>query len=100
MSDHPDEAERRRGVEHPAKTAGCTKRQIEVFEQIASGVTNPRCGANTLNALSLKGLIDSWERVVGRDSLGEIRVPHWFVPIPTHMQWCSWCAEQKEVTND
>ena len=83
-------------TEHPAKVARCTKRQIEVFEQIGSGVTNPSCGVSTLNALSLKGLIDSWEQVVGRDGFGEIKLPRWYVPIPVHMQWCKWCSEQPE----
>ena len=85
-------------TDHPAKA--CTKRQREVFEQISCGVANPRCGANTLNALSLKGLIEAEWEVVGRDGLGEIKVPRWFVPLPIHMQWCGWCSEQEARSSD
>ena len=97
MVNHPAEAERRRGVEHPAKAAGCTKRQIEVFDQIASGVTNPRAAQGTLKVLFDKGLIASEWEVVGRDCLGEIKLPRWYVPMPLHMDWCSWCSSRNEV---
>ena len=81
-------------TDHPAKS--CTKRQIDVFEQIATGITNPRAHPNTLNALALKRLIVvDWD-VVGRDGFGEIKLPRWHVPLPIHTQWCSWCAEQPE----
>jgi hypothetical protein len=87
-------------TDHPAKAAGCTKRQCEVFERIASGVTNPRAAQVTLKALFDKGLIASEWEVVGRDVFGVIKMPRWHVPIPIHMQWCSWCSEQSGVEHD
>ena len=83
-------------TDHPAKAAGCSPRQIEVFEQIAEGITNPPASKKTLDALAKKGLIDvEWE-TVGWCS-GAIKVPRWFVPIPVHIQWCEWCAEKLEA---
>lgn len=79
--------------EHPAMAKRCTQRQVEIFEQIAVGVTNPSCHANTLNALSLKGLIQAEWEITGHDAFGEIKIPRWYVPIPVHRQWCSWCSE-------
>ena len=89
-----EEAQRTRSAAiHPAIAAKCTKKQIEVFEQIGAGVTNPPAALKTLEALYRKGLIASQWEIVGRDRFGEIKMPRWFVPIPVHMQWCSWCDE-------
>ena len=81
-------------TDHPAK--GCSKTQIEVFEQIAAGVTNPLCSIKTLAVLERKNLIaKEWE--LRRDKFGDYRFPKWYVPIPIHMQWCDWCSEQPDV---
>lgn len=80
-------------TDHPA--AGCTPRQIEVFEQIATGQHvghNPR----VLNALASKGLIQFNTRTVGRDVLGLITIQEPFVPLPLHYQFCTWASEQPE----
>lgn len=88
-------------MKHPAEEKRCTKRQVEVFDQIASGVTNPSCHPSTINALSLKGLIAADWELTGRDAFGEIRIPRWYVPIPVHMQWCNWClTKQSGVSHD
>lgn len=80
-------------TDHPAIAAGCTKRQVEVFEQIAAGsrgYMHPR----TLDALAEKGLI-AFERVKeggmgGRAGYFKL-IP--YVPLPLHYQWCKWCDE-------
>lgn len=33
---------------------------------------------------------------LGRDALGPIQVVVYEVPLPVHMQWCEWCAENVE----
>jgi hypothetical protein len=83
-------------VDHPCK--GMTKAQIAAFERIAVNEPN---GANhqTLVALRAKGLIDYESEVVGRDALGLVTVPRWFVPLPVHAQWCEWCGEQQDPDN-
>jgi hypothetical protein len=79
-------------VEHPCK--GMTKAQIAAFERIAVNEPN---GANhqTLVKLRERGLIDYETDVVGRDALGPISVPRWFVPLPIHAQWCEWCSQEE-----
>jgi hypothetical protein len=84
---------------HPAKAAGCTKRQIEVFERIATG-GQPHCKSETLDRLMALGLISYEERFVVCDRLGTIKVLDFFVPISTHMQWCQWCSEQPEIVEE
>ncbi len=80
---------------HPAKAAGCTKRQIEVFEQICIGQI-PDAAPATLNVLLSKKLVECERETVGKDRFGPITLPHWSVSIPIHMQWCQWCSEQPE----
>lgn len=75
-------------ADHPAWY--CTKRQIEVFEQIA--IRNDRGHhPRVLAALEAKGLITaSDETIPGRLP---IKITRYFVPPTPHMQWCEWCAE-------
>lgn len=79
-------------TDHPCK--GMTKGQIAAFERLAIGEP-PNASVKTLEALLSKGVIAKDEdRIVGRDALGTIRVPQFYVPIPLHWQWCEWCSEQ------
>lgn len=80
-------------TDHPCK--GLSKAQREAFEQIAISQP-PRATHKTLISMRQKGLIDYVDREIGRDALGKIVVPEWFVPLPIHMQWCEWCSEQPD----
>ena len=89
---------------HPAKVAGCTKRQIEAFEQIGAGVSCPTGFQETVfKALLDKGLIElCGVKTLGQDRFGKIQVPEFQQPLPIHMQWCQWCSEnvtEKELEN-
>lgn len=84
-------------TEHPCK--GMTKAQREAFEQIAVNMP-PSASHKNLLALRANGLVDYENEVIGRDALGAITVPRWFVPLPVHAQWCAWCSEQPDATND
>lgn len=80
-------------TDHPCK--GLSKKAISAFEQIAIGEALPRAHSKTLDSLLAKGLIlRGRDKVLGRDALGKITVPQYFVPLPVHMQWCEWCSEQ------
>lgn len=77
---------------HPCK--GMTPAQRRDFELIATG-QRPRGGYRTINALRDRGLIENAPpKVIGRDALGLIKIPDWFVPLHVHAQWCQWCGEQ------
>lgn len=78
-------------TDHPCK--GMTRAHRVAFERIAINQP-PGAGHKILKALREKGLIDYTDRVLGRDALGAIVVPEWFVPLPIHAQWCGWCSEQ------
>jgi hypothetical protein len=70
---------------HTAIAAKCTKRQIEVFEQIAIGnTTHP---AKIINTLVKKGLVGLQEHK-SKDGFGIFTWHEPFVPIDIHMQWC------------
>lgn len=78
-------------ADHPC--AGMTKTQRLAFERIA--INQPHGATHkTLLALRSAGLIDYENKQIGRDALGAITVPQWFVPLPVHAQWCEWCAAQ------
>ncbi len=83
----------------PSKTrhpcAGMTKAQRAAFELIAIN-EHPRATRSTFDALIKKGLIEERREVVGRDALGSVVATRYHVPLPIHMQWCEWCAEQDE----
>lgn len=82
-------------TDHPCK--GMTKVQIGAFERIAINEP-PAATHKTLMALRKAGLIDYENEVVGRDALGKIIVPRWFVPLSVHHQWCVWCSGQPDST--
>ena len=84
-------------TDHPCK--GMTKRQREAFEAIAISQP-PMATHKTLMALRKRGLIDYTNDTIGRDALGAITVPRWFVPLPVHAQWCEWASEQPDTGND
>jgi hypothetical protein len=83
----------------PHPCAGMTPAQRRDFELIAVN-ERPLGGYRTLNKLLARGVICKGEpQVLGRDALGLITVPSWFVPPDVHYQWCKWCSEQPEQAN-
>lgn len=80
-------------TDHPCK--GMTKAQRAAFERIAIGQP-PMAAHKVLLKLRERGLVDYTDKIVGRDALGKIIVPEWFVPFAIHAQWCEWCSEQPE----
>ncbi len=64
-------------TEHPAKD--CTAAEIAIFEQIAIGQDRGH-------------LLTSVARLVAMGLVVACR-GGWEVPIPIHVQWCSWCSE-------
>jgi hypothetical protein len=70
-----------------------TERQREVFGQICIGQDgghHPR----TLAALAERGLIDSYRELW--DGRPPVEIVRWYVPVPVHMEWARWCAEQPD----
>lgn len=81
-------------LRHPC--AGMTPAQKRDFEFIAVG-QRPLGGKSTINALLAKGLIqEDRPELLGRDRFGPIEIPRWYVPLPIHMDWCEWCAQQPD----
>lgn len=79
-------------ADHPCK--GMTKAQRQAFEQVACGDGLPSAMPKTLAKLVERGLIQrATDKVLGRDQLGVIAIPQYFVPLAIHMQWCEWCSE-------
>ena len=78
-------------IAHPAVSAKCTKAQIKAFELIAVNQTKGH-HPKVIKALSEKGLI-AFTIHSGSGRLGRFSWKEPFVPIPIHMQWCEWCAE-------
>ncbi len=67
-----------------------TKRQKEVFEQIAIGNDAGHSG-KVLYRLLQRGLIISAEEVLpGRFP---VHIKRYFVPTDIHIRWCEWCAK-------
>lgn len=64
-----------------------TKRQKETFEQICIG-NDKGVNFKIANTLIKKSLIERQEQKIMNFS-----IYRYSVPIPIHMQWCSWCAE-------
>jgi len=64
--------------------------QAQVFEQIA---VNNDAGHHpaTVKALLKKGLIEQTG-----ERQGLLTVFRYHVPMPIHIEWCQWCAEQPE----
>ena len=78
-------------LRHPC--SGMSTAAKRAFEAIAVN-EEPRCAQKTLDALQDCGLIERLcDRVVGRDAFGLIKVPVYAVPLPIHVAWCEWCAE-------
>ena len=78
-------------VEHPARAAGCTRKQIAVFERIAVGTDEwhpPRIVA----ALEAKGLVTLRNQMVAGWPF-PLAVLRPFLPAPVHVRWCRWYAE-------
>ena len=70
--------------------AKLTPQQLRVFEQIAvgHGLGHPQ---RTVDSLKKRGYIQG--HVVALN--GAIAVTSYSVPIPVHIAWCQWCAEQQ-----
>ena len=68
-------------------------RQLAVFEQIATGhgVGHPQ---RTLDSLERLNLVTSANFNVG--GRPPVIVKRYIVPLPVHMAWCEWCAEQPD----
>lgn len=80
--------------EHPCK--GMNRAQREAFEMIAVS-QHPRCKPQTIAALLARGVVTRGpDEILGRDALGQIAVPTYYVPMQIYMQWCDWCSEQPE----
>lgn len=81
---------------HPCQ--GCTPGEISTFEAIA---VNQYRGHGpkvppAIKALLARGLIErAPDMVVGAGPLA-VRVPQYAVPLPHHMQWCKWCADNHQ----
>lgn len=79
-------------TKHPCH--GMTKPQIAAFEQIAIGNSSPHAAKKTINVLLDRGLIVRGpDKKLGHDGFGPIMIAQYVVPIPTHMDWCTWCSE-------
>lgn len=69
-------------------------KQSEVFEQIAIG--NDAGHPQTIIVpLLRKGLITEIQEKT-RDRFGEFSIYRYEVPLPIHMEWCAWCAQQED----
>lgn len=73
---------------------GLNNKQLAVFEQIA---VNNDAGHNetTLRSLVSKLLIEKREEEL--DGWPPTIIYRYAVPVPIHMEWCEWCAENGEV---
>ena len=71
--------------------ASLTPAQLRVFEQVAinqDGGHHP----STLKALERRGMIESYQERWSDKFPGSIT--RYMVPLPVHIAWCEWCAEQ------
>lgn len=74
-----------------------TERQRDVFGLIAIGQDgghNPR----TLAALERRGLIREWRKELAGQP--PVMVLRWEVPLPLHIEWARWCAEQPDEKDE
>ena len=68
-------------------------RQRDVFGQICIGHDaghHPR----VLRSLAERGLIVGYREVL--DGHPPVEIVRWEVPIPAHIEWARWCAEQPD----
>lgn len=83
---------------HPC--AGRSAAQRQAFERIAVSMPHG-ASRRTLDTLVRAGLIEyAGEAYAGRDAFGVFSVKVYAVPLPVHMQWCQWCAENVEEATD
>jgi hypothetical protein len=79
---------------HPGKTAA----ERRILDQIGCGEFSPHMAPVTRKNMLRRGvIIESGWRVVGRDALGDIRIPQFSMPTGIHMQWCKAMAHQAEI---
>lgn len=71
--------------------ADLTKRQREVFEQIATGNDSGH-PQRTLDSLAARGYI-TWEHET-LPGHPPVTIRRYHVPIPIHMEWYAWCAKR------
>lgn len=83
-------------VEHPCK--GMTKAQIAAFEAIAINQV-PQNGWNSIDKLLARGVIERGPSETRRDAMGVYTIPHFYVPIAVHAQWCAWCSQQPDAAS-
>lgn len=81
-------------TKHPCAGFGLSKRQREIFEQIATGDPHPPATLKQLDGLEATGLIKKGLAKLCRDGLGAYNIPQYYVPTPEHMQFCKWASEQ------
>lgn len=81
-------------MDHPCKGLGASA--TIAFERIATGESLPPMSKGIAAKLLAKGLIDHGDPKICRDSLGAYSIPQYFVPLPVHMKWCEWCADQPD----
>lgn len=69
--------------------------QQSAFEQIASGWSGGReFHPRTMQALEAAGLVEGYDAIDTDNGFSfPVTVRLWQVPIPVHIEWCSWCAE-------
>lgn len=84
-------------TKHPCSGLGLTKRQREVFEQIATGVPLPRTTTKMLEGLEAHGLIQRGLDKLCRDGFGAYNLSQYYVPSWAHIQFCQWASEQSET---
>jgi hypothetical protein len=76
---------------HPAKA----KAQRAALDAIGCGDVTPRMADSTRDALLRAELIvEAGRRLVCNDRFGKVYVPEYAMPVPVHMQWCAYWAEQ------
>lgn len=75
---------------------GLTKAQEEAFERIACSM-EPQCSPRTLQALMGKELVIRTETPEAT-AVGTFFRYGYEVPIPVHMEWCSWCMDQVDTS--
>ncbi len=79
-------------TEHPCK--GMAPRQIETFEQVATGNALPGTSKRNLDLLEKRGLIQRGPDRRLRDRFGSYLIPQYSIPLNIYTQWCEWCSEQ------
>lgn len=68
-----------------------TKRQREVFEQIATGHDKGH-PEQTLWSLAKRGYITRYPETLPGDP--PVTIMRCEVPIPVHIEWCQWCEKR------